>query len=79
MPTEDEYETHDIYLAAYLKIAGCDLLRQRRQGPRVFFIFVNPGGTMKDMRDAYYSGKGTVSAHRYSQEVIAMKQLTFIT
>lgn len=73
----DEYETHDIYLAAYLMICGCTLLRQRRQGPRKYFIFTNPAGSVKEMREAYYSGTGTVKAHQYAQQVIAVKQLCF--
>lgn len=72
-----EYETHDIYLAAYLMICGCTLLRQRRQGPRKYFIFTNPGGSVKEMREAYYAGTGMVKAHQYAQTVIAVKQLCF--
>jgi hypothetical protein len=73
---EQELETHDIYLAAYLKICGCPF-KQRRQGPRMFFIFTNPAGSLKDLREAFYQGTARVSPHQYSQEVIAMKQLCF--
>lgn len=72
-----EYETHDIYLAAYFMVCGCTLARQRRQGPRVYFIFTNPAGSMKELREAYYSNKGNVKAHMYAQQVIAMKQLCY--
>jgi len=76
MADQEEYETHDIYLAAYLKICGCTF-RQRRQGPRMFFIFTNPAGEVKGLRDAYYQGTAKVSPHQFAQEVIAMKQLCF--
>jgi hypothetical protein len=77
MPTEEELETHDIYLAAYLRLASCNLKRRRRQGPRVYFVFTNLGGSLKDLREDFYSGKATVKAHEYSQAIIAMKQLCF--
>jgi hypothetical protein len=72
----DEFECHDIYLAAYLKIAGCEMVRRRRQGNRVYFIFVNPGGNVWDLREAFFSGKGKIDAYRYSQEIKAFKEMT---
>jgi len=78
MPENDELETHDIYLAAYLNLAGCQLKRRRRQGPRVHFIFVNPAGEIKDLQEAFYSGKAVVKAHAYSKEIIAMKELCHV-
>lgn len=75
-PTEPELETHDIYLAAYLNLAGCTMERRRRQGPRVFFIFTNKGGSIQELREDFYSGKAQVKAYAYSKEVIAFKELT---
>ena len=72
---EIELETHDIYLAAYLNLAGCIMDRRRRQGARVYLIFTNPGGSLADLREAYYSGKALVKAHSYATAVIAMKEL----
>jgi hypothetical protein len=72
-----EFETHDIYLAAYLKISGCEMLRRRRQGQRVYFIFTNPGGSISEMRTAYFSGKGKVTANVYAQEIMNFKNLCF--
>lgn len=74
---EQEFETHDIYLAAYLKISGCEMVRRRRQGPRVYFVFRNLGGSVMEMREAYYSGKGQVAANTFAQEIMNMKQLCF--
>jgi hypothetical protein len=73
----DEHETHDIYFAAYLILAGCTLKRERKVGPRKYFVFSNVGGSISDLRTAYYSGTATVKAHEYSQKIIAMKQLCF--
>ncbi|MGH9920830.1 MAG: hypothetical protein ACRD6W_18420 [Nitrososphaerales archaeon] len=77
MPEDNELETHDIYLAAYLKLAACPLKNRRKQGPRVFFIFTNPGGSIRELREAFYSGKAVVKAHDYAQAIVAMKQLCF--
>jgi hypothetical protein len=74
---DSELETHDIYLAAYLRLAACNLKRRRRQGPRVYFVFTNPAGPIGELREGFYSGKATVKAHEYSQAIIAMKQLCF--
>jgi len=71
-----EYETHDIYLAAYLKICGCTF-KQRRQGSRVFFIFTNSAGSIQELREAYYQGTARVSPHQFAQDIIAFKQLCF--
>jgi hypothetical protein len=73
----EEFETHDIYLAAYFKISGCKMLKRYKQGARWIFVFANPAGSMKDLRVAYYAGKGMVSAKQYADEIINMKQLCF--
>lgn len=77
MDQDENFETHDIYLAAYLKISGCNYVKRYRQGPRVFFVFSNPGGSMKDLREAFYANKGTVPAKKFSDEVVSFKQLCF--
>ena len=78
MDTEDkDFETHDIYLAAYLKVSGCMLARRRKQANRVYFVFTNPAGSIKDLREAFFSGQGKVSAHQYAMEIVSVKQLCF--
>lgn len=75
MKDSDEYETHDIYLAAYLILAGCKMERERRVGQRKYFVFTNPGGSISELRHAYYTGAAVVKAHDFAQKVIAMKNL----
>lgn len=75
--SEETLETHDLYLAAYLMLSGCVLVRKRSQGIRQFFIFSNPGGSIKELRDAYFSGTASVKPHDYAQKLIACKQLLF--
>jgi hypothetical protein len=73
----EELETHDIYLAAYLSVAGCELKRRYRVGPRVYFVFTNSAGSINDLRQSYYAGTAVVKAHDYSQKIIGMKNLCF--
>lgn len=72
----DELETDDIYAAAYYGIAGCELRRRRREGVKVYFVFANPAGEMKDMREKYFMG-AKVSAYDYSKELKRFKELCF--
>jgi len=80
--TEDEeYETTDIYLAAYFAIAGCDFVRKREERihnsdrKRVYFVFTNKAGSIKELRDAYHSGQGRFS--EYAQKIKDYKQMCF--
>jgi len=75
LKSDSELETHDIYLAAYLLVAGCALVNTKRQGVRKIFVFSNPAGSLSELRQAYFSGSATVKAHEYAQKVIAMKNL----
>lgn len=76
---DTEYETDDIYLAAYFNLSGCEMQRKRRMGQKVWFIFTNPAGSMKELRETYYSGKGSVKPHMYVQQILAFKAMCFDT
>lgn len=73
----DEYETDDIYLAAFFMLASCTLVCRRKIGNKVIFVFTNPAGSMSEMRESYYSGKAQVKPHDYAQKLIACKNLCF--
>jgi hypothetical protein len=74
----EEYETHDIYLAAYFKYSGCRYIgrRQDRNGRRWWFRFSNPTG-FSDLREAYFSGEAKVEAKAFVDEIQTMKELCF--
>jgi len=78
MAQEDQYECHDIYLAAYLSEAGCELKGRRRQGHRVFFQFTNAAGPIESLREDFYSGRGKVTASKYADSVKKFKELCHI-
>lgn len=74
----DEYETHDIYFAAYLKYSGCQYVKRKKDpnGQRWWFIFSSPTG-FSELREAYFSGTGMVKAKDFVDDVQAMKELCF--
>lgn len=72
---DSEFETHDIYLAAYLDVAGCEMTKRRRQGARVHFTFANVGGDIRTLREAFFSGKAMVSASKYADLVRKYKEM----
>jgi hypothetical protein len=73
----DTFETHDIYLAAYFMTASCSLEGRRKQGARWYFIFKNPAGSMKELREAFYTDKGLVPASKYADAIKKVKELCF--
>lgn len=73
----NQFETDDIYLAAYFMVASCQLVCRRKIGNKVIFVFENHAGSMADIREAYYSGKAQVKPHEYAQKLIACKNLCF--
>ena len=74
---QDQYKTNDIYLAAYFRIAGCELVNRHQEGRRWYFVFQNPAGSMDELREEYYSGKARVCPKRHSDEIRSMKELCF--
>ena len=76
--TEKEFLTADLYYAAYLKVAGVLLNEARWEEGRVMFIFEgNPN--LPDLRRDYYNRRGKVPALTLSDEIKAMKALTYET
>lgn len=74
---DDAYETHDIYLAAYLSEAGCEYIGRRKQSHRVFFKFTNVGGSISSLREDFFSGKAKVVANKYAAAVRTYKELCY--
>ena len=77
MPDTKEYETDDIYLAAYFMLCGCIMEKRKKIGNKVLFVFTNPAGSIQELREGYYSGKARVNPHQFQQQIIAMKKLCF--
>lgn len=77
MADTTQYETDDIYLAAYFMLCGCEMVKRKKLGNKVLFVFTNPAGSMQDLREGYYSGKAKVNPHQYSTQVQAFKKMCF--
>lgn len=77
MDTENKYETHDIYLAAYFKLVGCKLINRYKQGSRRWVFVFESSDDMKDIRAAYFSGSGKIVAKDFAREIQDFKQLCF--
>lgn len=73
-----EKQTSDLYFAAYLKVASVTLKELRRDGKRVFFVFVfESEGMFKSLKDDYFMDRAKVPALTYAQAVKSMKALIY--
>lgn len=73
----DGFRTSDIYFAAYLKVAGANLLGTERKGRRVVFIFEDQGPiAMRQLKGAYFADSAKVNVLSFVQAVKHMKELT---
>ncbi len=76
--TPEGYRTSDIYYAAYLKVAGAELVDTVREGRRVFFVFEDQGPiAMRQLKQQYFSDRAKVNVLSFVQAVKMMKGLTF--
>lgn len=75
MEDKESYETHDIYLAAYLLLVGCKLDNEKRVGTRKYFTFSHPSESVNKLRREFYDGTARVSPSDYSQKIVAFKAL----
>lgn len=73
-----EYKTADLYYAAYLRVAGCNLLDTRKESGRVYFVF-EWNENMQDLKRDYFNRKGKVAALQFADEVRSMKAQTHET
>lgn len=70
------YRTVDLYFAAALVCAGFEMWDPERKSPnRVEFVFMDPAGTYQRVRSDYFSGRLTVDALKFTQNVKSLKSL----
>lgn len=74
MSTKKTFRTTDLYFAAYCKAVGVEYLGGNRIRNKVHFEF---GGAERedDLRHAYFSREGSVSAADYADEIRALKSV----
>lgn len=78
MSVRQDYRTSDLYLAAYLKADGLSFEGTQRVSGRVYFIFEYTQN-VRDMKNAFFSREGLVSALDYADELRALKSLCHTT
>ena len=59
------YKTADLYYAAYLRVAGCQLMDCVKEQGRCYFMF-EPNPNMRDLKRDYFNRKGKVPALQYA-------------
>ena len=70
-----EFQTSDLYLAAYCQALGFELLRLDRRGHQGVFVFDLEDESESTIKSDFHSGKGTVSALEYANACKALKAL----
>ena len=75
---ENKYKTSDLYFAAYLKVAGIELLGTEREGRKVVFLF-RKTDSIPDLKRGYFNRSSKVLALNYVDEIRSMKSLTYMT
>lgn len=72
----DQFRTHDLYFAAYLKTAGVPFQgTESSDSGRVAFIFERIPN-IRDLKNQFFTRKAKVSAMTYADEIKALKTLT---
>lgn len=72
------YRTSDLYLAAYLKVAGVVLHGTEKERGRVFFLFDNlDPSTIHRLKNQYFMDQSKVSALSYAQAIKVLKSMVF--
>lgn len=71
---EKQYETCDLYFAAFLQCAGCDMVKTRKEKSKFFFIFQDLGG-ISHLRNEYFGRRSKVDALSYADRVQSLKSL----
>lgn len=70
------HRTSDLYLAAAFVCAGIKFEGgERLNESKVEFLFIDEIGTLQEIRGNYFSGKLTVDAMAYTQQIKALKSL----
>jgi len=70
-----EYETRNLYFAAFLVVCGCKYLRTEWRGDYAVFLFEDmPRSVSRELRDSFFRDEGQVKALSYSQALKDLKR-----
>jgi len=71
---KSQFRTSDLYLAAYLKVAGVEFQGITREEKRAFFMFADQEG-LDDLKLQFFNNISKVAARPYAEEIKAFKAL----
>jgi hypothetical protein len=72
----NEFRTSDLYFAAYLQVAGVQMLRTDRNGSgKVSFIFDMSIANIEELKGAWFNQSGKVPALPYANAIKSLKSI----
>ena len=71
----DEFSTSDLYLAAYLQTAGVELVRNEREGSRVYFIFDTSVSNIEELKLGWVSNSAKIPAQPFANAIKSLKSV----
>lgn len=72
----NEFRTSDLYFAAYLQVAGVQMLRTDRNGTgKVSFVFDTSIANVEELKAAWFNQSGKVPALPYANAVKSLKSV----
>lgn len=66
------YKTNDLYFAAFLKTAGCNMLKPERQGNRIWFVFEETP-MIEDLMTEWMTRNAKVDALSFADNIRNLK------
>jgi len=73
-PAENEFRTSDLYFAAYLQVAGVNMVRTERNGSgKVSFIFDPSVSNIEELKNCWFNQQGRVAALPYANTIKTLK------
>lgn len=72
----NEYNTTDLYFAAYLQAASVPMIRTDRRGNgRLVFVFDSTMSNIEELKTAWFNQSGKVSAQIYASAIKNLKHI----
>jgi hypothetical protein len=72
---EDVFKTPDLYFAAYLQVAGVNMVRTERNGGKVTFIFDTSISNIDELKHAWFSQTGKIAALPFANAIKSLKSI----
>ncbi len=79
-PKADDFRTPDLYFAAYLQVAGVNMVRTERNGSgKVTFVFDTSISNIDELKHAWFSQTGKVAALPFANAIKSLKSVVHMT